>query len=125
MSSVTGLGTDIIEVSRIQKAIERQGQKLLDRLFSAEEQAYCRQHKNPYPSFAARFAAKEATSKAFGTGIGEVMNWLDVEIIKDEKGKPELLLSHKLREQFPKVKLLLTMSHCSEYATATVLLLSD
>src|SRR3989338_11276672 len=65
-----GIGIDVIEISRIQKAVDTLGQPFLDRIFTPFEQAYCsRRRKNRYPELAARFAAKEAYSKAVGTGL--------------------------------------------------------
>ncbi len=81
-------GVDLIEVSRIEQAVRRQGQRFIDRIFTASEQAYCAGDPR---RLAGRFAVKEAVSKALGTGIGD-MNWTDIEILCDERGKPTLVL---------------------------------
>ncbi|MFY7842440.1 MAG: holo-ACP synthase [Rhabdochlamydiaceae bacterium] len=116
-----GLGTDIIEIERIQKAIDKFELKFLNRIFSINEQNYCLSQKQPFIFFAARFAAKEAVSKAIGCGIGQSLSWLDIEIRKDEKGKPFVVLHEERMKMFDYPNFLLSLSHCRLYATATVI----
>lgn len=116
-----GLGNDIIEISRMRKSIERHGLHLLNRLFTQKEQDYCYQYKDPAPHFAARFAAKEAIVKALGTGFGAKVHWHDIEIINDPLGKPEVFLSSFLKKEFHNPEILLSLSHCQEYATAVAI----
>ncbi len=87
-------GIDMIEVARIEQGIARHGQRFLDRFFTAQEQSYC---QGRVPSLAGRFAVKEAVSKALGTGIGD-MNWTDIEVVCDARGKPGLVLHNKAQE---------------------------
>lgn len=115
---INGIGTDIIEIERIERIIERYGTRFLDRIFTAEEQAYCLRHKESARHFAGRFAGKEAVVKALGTGITEGTGWLDIEILNDPQGKPMVLLSNRLREEHSHPKIHLTISHCRAYATA-------
>ena len=77
---ILGIGIDIIEVARIASSYEKFGERFVNRILHADEIAYCLSHKNPAPFLAARFAAKEAISKAFGTGIGAALGWQDMEI---------------------------------------------
>ena len=77
---IFGIGIDVIEVERIEEAMREFGDRFLDRIFTAEERDYCLNQKRPAIHFAARWAAKEAVSKAFGTGIGELLAWQDMEI---------------------------------------------
>lgn len=86
-------GIDIIEIARIEKAIERHGDAFLRRIFSDEEIRSC---KGRADSFAGRFAVKEAVAKALGTGIGE-FSWTEIEITTDSRGKPELMLHNKAK----------------------------
>jgi holo-[acyl-carrier protein] synthase len=116
---IIGLGTDIVEISRIKKAIERTP-TFLKKVYTEKEIEYISKKKNPYPSYAGRFAAKEAISKAFGTGVRE-FSLLDIEILNDELGKPVVYLSEKLRKK-NSGKITLSISHCKEYATATAIL---
>jgi len=75
---ILGTGIDIIEVGRIAASHEKFGERFVNRILHADEIAYCLSHKNPAPFLAARFAAKEAISKAFGTGIGAALGWQDM-----------------------------------------------
>ncbi|MCA9321149.1 MAG: holo-ACP synthase, partial [Planctomycetes bacterium] len=92
MGEVKGLGTDIVEVERVRRAIERQGQRFLDRVFTEAEVAYCRQSRHPWPHFAVRFAAKEAVLKVFGTGWGQGLGFRDIEVLRDADGRPSIRL---------------------------------
>jgi holo-[acyl-carrier protein] synthase len=118
---IYGIGTDIIEVSRIQQSIERYGPRFLDRVFTEEEQKYCSRYRESYRHYAGRFAAKEAAVKALGTGFSGGINWLDVAVTNDETGKPCIILSKSLSERFNNPTLHLSISHCNEYATAFVI----
>ena len=89
---ILGIGIDIIEVARVKASHERFGERFLNRILLADEIAYCLSHKNPAPFLAARFAAKEAVSKAFGTGIGASLGWQDIEIRRKESGEPFVIL---------------------------------
>src|SRR5580698_8888810 len=89
---ILGVGIDIIEVRRIQASYEKFGERFLKRILLDSEIAYCLLHKVPGPFLAVRFAAKEAISKAFGTGIGSQLSWLDMEIAKRESGEPYVIL---------------------------------
>lgn len=119
---IHGIGTDIIEVKRIEESIERFGQRFLDRIFSYDEQAYCLHHRDAYRHFAGRFAAKEAIVKALGTGFRNGIGWLDIEIINDAQGKPIAQLSTRLKEQFDSPRIHLSISHGRDYATAFAIL---
>lgn len=118
---IRGLGNDIVEIERIRKAVEAHGDRFVSRLFTLKEQEYCYAHKDPIPRFAGRFSSKEAIVKAFGTGMGEKVSWLDLEILNDAHGKPEVILSPKLKELFDNPTILLSLSHCTLYATAVAI----
>jgi holo-[acyl-carrier protein] synthase len=120
---IHGVGTDIIEIKRIEASITRFGQRFLDRLFTTNEQAYCLSHRDPHPRFAGRFAAKEAVVKALGTGFRDGISWLDIEILNDSQGKPSAILSPELQEAFNSPKIHLSISHCRDYATAFAVVL--
>jgi len=122
---ILGIGIDIIEVARVQASHERFGERFLNRLLLADEIAYCLSHKNPAPFLAARFAAKEAISKAFGTGIGASLGWQDMEIRRKDSGEPFVILHGKGKKLFKsrRVKnLLISLSHTANYAAATAVL---
>lgn len=118
---VRGLGNDIIEIARIRASISRHKDHFLNRVFTPSEQQYCLKHADPAPFFAGRFAAKEAIVKALGTGFSDGLSWLDIEIKNDPSGKPEVFLSAAANLRFGNPTLLVTISHCKEYASAVAL----
>ena len=115
------IGTDIIEIERIRDAIDEHKEHFLNRIFTPREQEDCTKHKDPVPRYAGRFAAKEAVSKALGTGFGKNLSWLDIEITNDDLGRPLISLSEKARTHFKEPSLHISISHCKLYATATAL----
>jgi holo-[acyl-carrier protein] synthase len=122
---ILGIGIDIIEVARVKASHERFGERFLNRILLADEIAYCLSHKNPAPFLAARFAAKEAVSKAFGTGIGASLGWQDIEIRRKESGEPFVILhgnGKKLFKSRRAKRLLISLSHTANYAAAAAVL---
>ena len=122
---VLGIGVDIIEVARIAASHERFGERFLQRILSADEIRYCLSHRAPAPFLAARFAAKEAISKAFGTGIGAQLGWQDMEVGRKESGEPYAIL-HGRGQALLKARgahrVLLSLSHTQNYAAAVAVL---
>src|SRR5215471_2518664 len=122
---ILGLGIDIIEVARIQASYERFGEKFLNRILHPNEITYCLSHKVPGPFLAARFAAKEAISKAFGTGIGAQLGWRDMEICRKETGEPYVVLhgpGEKLLKERGARMVLISLSHTQAHAAAVAVL---
>src|SRR5690242_11075126 len=123
--SVIGIGVDLVECDRIERSLERFGEKFLRRVFTPAEIDYSMSMKFPARHLAARFAAKEAVSKAFGTGIGKSMGWRDIDVHKKESGEPFLLLhdgAKKLAEERGVRTALITLSHSDEHAVAMIVL---
>lgn len=122
---VIGIGIDIIEVARIHASQEKFGERFLKRILLPSEIEYCLSHRVPAPFIAARFAAKEAISKAFGTGIGSQLGWLDMEVCRKSSGEPFVRLhgagKHLLEERQAKV-VMVSLSHTQSYATAVAIL---
>lgn len=118
---VEGIGTDIIEVERVRNSYKRYKQTFLDKVFTRSEQEYVLRKKDPAESLAARFAAKEATVKALGKGFGAEIAFTDIEVVKDENGLPHIRLAAHLQKKFNNPQLLVSLSHCKSYATATVI----
>jgi holo-[acyl-carrier protein] synthase len=85
---LVGLGCDIIEVERVRGVLERQGPRFLERVFTEEERAYCSRMAHPHKHYAARFAAKEAVSKCFSTGIGAELGWRSVSVYHGDRHQP-------------------------------------
>lgn len=111
---ILGTGIDIIEVDRIQKAVERWGDSFLEHVFTPAEIDHARKLKFPYQHFAGRFAAKEAIFKAAGIAH---LSWLDVSIINDPDGKP---VCHDNNKKL-KHRLLISISHSKDYAVASAI----
>jgi holo-[acyl-carrier protein] synthase len=122
---ILGVGIDIIEVARVKASHERFGERFLNRLLLANEITYCLSHKNPAPFIAARFAAKEAISKAFGTGTGAQLGWRDMEIGRKKSGEPFVILHGNGKKLFKSRRaknLLISLSHTANYAAAAAVL---
>jgi holo-[acyl-carrier protein] synthase len=122
---ILGTGIDIIEVARIAASYEKFGDRFVSRILLPTEIAYCLLHRKPAPFLAVRFAAKEAISKAFGTGIGADLGWQDIEIRRKESGEPFVVLHGKGADLLKsrKGKLVhVTLSHTENYACAMAIL---
>jgi holo-[acyl-carrier protein] synthase len=119
--SVLGIGLDIIEVSRIRSSLERHGERFHRKICTPAEAEYCARMRDPAPYFAARFAAKEAVSKALGTGIGAACGWLDIEVRRKASGEPFIVLHAAGAETAKRLgisQVLVTLSHTEHYAAA-------
>jgi holo-[acyl-carrier protein] synthase len=127
MAPIIGLGSDLIEIARIQKACERYGDLFLSRIFHPLELKYCLTKKNPYPSLAARFAAKEAVAKAFQVGIGAHLKWTSVAVLSGEQGQPIILLDelgNQLLERVKGTQVLVSLTHTLTLAQAVSIIVS-
>lgn len=124
---VVGIGIDLIEISRVKRAIENPN--FTQRVFTPAERLYCESRgRQGASSYAARFAAKEALMKALGTGMAGGGTWQEIEILPDPQGKPVLTLSgvfDQLARQLFVSKIFVSLSHAQELATAQVLLWRD
>ncbi len=123
---IVGSGIDLVEIARIQQSFERFGQRFLDRVFTASEQAYCMRKRNAAESLAARFAAKEAGAKALGTGIiSRGVNWLEIEVVREPGGRPSLRFHGRAGEiaaQLGVAHAALSITHTATLSMASVIL---
>lgn len=122
---IVGTGIDITEVPRIAAAIERYGERFLQRVYTQREIDYCRSKKNAAERFAARFAAKEAAMKAIGTGLRRGVTWHDVEVGHEPGGRPTILFTGKAAEFAAALgakRVALSLTHTAEAAMAQVIL---
>lgn len=120
-----GIGCDIIDVERIHAALRKHGDHFIKRVFTADEQAYCSSVKYPHKHYAARWAAKEAVSKAFSTGIGPHLDWTSVSVYHGERHEPLVHLDTKaqlLLTQVGATHIHLTLSHSDAQAMAVAAL---
>lgn len=122
---MVGIGVDLVECARIGSSLDRFGEKFLRRVFTEGEIEYSMSMKFPARHLAARFAAKEAVSKAFGTGIGKAMGWRNIDVRKKKSGEPFLVFSGPAQELASKrgvTSALITLSHTEHHAMACVVL---
>ena len=122
---IVGLGIDVAEVDRIRDAIERHGQRFIDRIYTTKEIAYVERKANRFERYAARFAAKEAGMKAIGTGWKRGVTWHDFEVMNLPSGKPTLRFhgaAARVAEGMRVRTVSLSMTHTAEMAMAQVIL---
>jgi holo-[acyl-carrier protein] synthase len=122
---LVGTGIDVVEIERIAHSIERYGARFLERIFTADEIAYCQRRKNCAESFAARFAAKEAGAKALGTGIQHGVTWTELEVRRAPGQRPALHFSGRaleIAERLGVKRVSLSLTHGKSVAIATVML---
>lgn len=122
---ILGTGIDIIETARIGASLQRFGERFLHRILTRSEIDYSLSFAKPDPHIAARFAAKEAVSKAFGTGIGKHIGWLDIEVCNRDSGEPYVVLHAKgatLLRSRGGGRLHISLSHTDHYASAVAIL---
>lgn len=117
---ILGVGTDIVEINRVKSAMEN-NEKFIDKIFTESETIYIFNKRIKYESAAGMFCAKEAVSKALGTGINE-FKWTDIEVVRDNNGAPQVKLYNRAYQVFIQKEMkdiLISISHCREYAIAT------
>ena len=122
---IVGSGIDLVEIRRIQQSVERYGERFLNRVYTAAEQAYCLRKRKSAESLAARFAAKEAGAKALGTGIRYGVNWLEIEVVREPSGRPTLRFhgrAAQIAARLGAVRAALSITHTAELAMASVVL---
>ena len=128
MSRVLGVGIDLTQMPRLRRVVARWDERFLQRVFTEQEIAYCRRRRDPIPHFAARFAAKEATLKALGTGLSMGVNWRELEVRRERGQAPTMVLTGRCRaiaEAKGGRRVLLSLSHDGDYAMAQAMLLGD
>lgn len=121
LGRMISIGTDIIECVRIAQMIEKHGELFLQRVYTQREIAYCSSRRSANQHYAGRWAAKEATLKALGTGWAKGIQWTDIEVQNQVGGRPELLLSNRAKEIADSLgirEILISISHCRNYAIA-------
>ncbi len=119
---VRGIGVDIIEIDRIHRSIEELGERFLHKIFTPGEIAYCSAKSTAAQHFAARYAAKEALSKALSTGWAGEFRWKDVEIFNEPSGQPRVELHGRLREKLADCSVLVSLSHSDSHVVAMVVI---
>ena len=126
--AVFGIGIDVVEVERISTSMDEFGERFCSRIFTRAERNYCDRQKRPAMHYAARFAAKEAVAKALGTGIGQDLGWLDVEVRRRDSGEPEVVLSgdgEKFAQANNITQIKISLTHAEHYAAANAVVLCE
>lgn len=127
MQNIYGIGTDIIETTRIARMIEQHGDHFLRRIYTEKEIAYCNDRKNAIEHFAGRWAAKEAIFKAIGTGWRGKIDWTDFEIRHDDLGKPQVFVQGNSKDALKQMgiaDIMMSISHCRSHAVAMAIAFS-
>ena len=119
---VRGIGVDIIEIDRIRRSIETTGKSFLEKVYTDGEIAYCDAKAHRYQHYAARFAAKEALSKALSTGWAGKFRWKDVEVMNEPSGQPRFTLHGSLGARLAATDIMLSMSHSESHVVAMVII---
>ena len=125
---IFGIGTDIVNIKRMEKSIKKSRNNFINKVFSKNEILYCERKKNPFPFYAKRFAAKEALSKALGTGIRKGIEFRNIEIHNDSYGKPSIrlrgIVDDYLKKKIKRKKyfIYLSLSDDKPWAQATVII---
>lgn len=120
---IKGIGTDLTEVGRIRSSIENYGERFINRIYTETEKEYCESfHETKYVHYAARFAAKEAFSKAVGTGITRGFKFREVGIVNLPGGKPEMVLEGEMKDKYGSATIHVSLSHTDGNAVAFVIM---
>lgn len=122
MGAIQGIGVDIVEVQRMKTSLKESNTALMKKLFTEREIAYCNSKKRPHEHFAARFAAKEAVSKAMETGWSGKFRWKDVEVVNKPSGAPRIILHDHVAAMLAKSKVHLSLSHTKTTVIAFVVI---
>jgi holo-[acyl-carrier protein] synthase len=123
--NVKGIGVDLALIPRLRQVVQRWDERFLRRVFTDEEIAYCRRRRDPIPHLAARFAAKEATLKALGTGMRMGVSWREMEVRRERGQAPTMVLSGRCRaiaQAKGAHRVLLSLTHDGDYALAHAML---
>ncbi len=123
--NVCGVGIDLVEIDRVRQGHAKHGEAFLQKIFTADELTLCRTQADPYPSLAARFAAKEALSKAFGTGLGAEFSLQSLSVLRGDQGEPLPVLDAQAQSLLAKsgaTRVLISLTHTEHLAQAIVLL---
>ena len=120
--SIFGIGIDLVSVSRIRSALDRYPERFRNRVFTPAEIRFCETLGDKYPSYAGRFAAKEAFSKALGTGLRGAIGWSEIDVCDTERSRPTIRVTGRAEQMLAGRKVHVSISHLPDYATAIVVI---
>lgn len=122
---IYGIGTDLVEIGRMEKIIQRWGERFTEKVYSQNEIDYCTRKAYPAIHYAARFAAKESFLKSLGIGLGMGVSLKDIEVINNAQGSPQLKMNERIRKVLDThgiTSVHISMTHTREHAHAVVIL---
>ncbi|MEN6320596.1 MAG: holo-ACP synthase [Syntrophaceae bacterium] len=122
---IFGIGTDLVEVSRVEKILQKWGDKFLTKVYSQNEIDYCQKKAFPSIHYAARFAAKESFLKSLGIGLGMGVKLQDIEVVNNQQGSPVLNVHESIKARLDNLginKIHISITHTREHAQAVVIL---
>jgi len=117
---IRGVGVDVVDVQRMKETLIDQGDRFIRKVFTEAEIDYCERKPKPYEHFAARFAAKEAVSKALETGWTGTFRWKDVEVLNEPSGAPRVTLHNETAASLVNHRVHLSLSHSERTVVAFV-----
>lgn len=120
--AIYGVGIDLVKVERIEQALLRHGDRFRKRIFTETEVGFCEKMKNRTLSYAGRFAAKEAFSKALGTGLRGAIGWREIEVLDNERTRPGIRVAGRAQAALGGRKVHLSITHLDDYAAAVVVI---
>ena len=120
--AVFGVGIDLVKVARVRAALEQYPERFRNRIFTTAEVRFCETLGDKYPSYAARFAAKEAFSKALGTGLRGAVGWTEIDVCDNERQRPTIQVTGRAEKLLAGRKVHLSISHLPDYAAAVVII---
>jgi holo-[acyl-carrier protein] synthase len=120
--AIFGIGIDLVEVRRVREALERHPERFRRRVFAPAEVEFCEGLADKYPSYAGRFAAKEAFAKALGTGLRGAIGWNEIEIRDNERSRPSIRATGRAAERLGSRKVHVSITHLKDYASAVVVI---
>ena len=120
--AIFGIGIDLVNVTRVRTVLERYPERLRNRIFTPAEVRFCETLGDKYPSYAGRFAAKEAFSKALGTGLRGAIGWTEIDVCDNERTRPTIKVTGRAEQILAGRKVHLSISHLPDYATAIVVI---
>lgn len=122
MGNIRGIGVDVVDVERMKNLLDEQGEKFIQKIFTENEITYCFAKQFPHEHYAARFAAKEAVSKAVKTGWSGTFRWKDVEVMNDAAGAPQVYLHNETADLLKGMAVHLSLSHTKNTVVAFVVI---
>ena len=119
---IYGIGVDLVDISRMERVLKRWGDRFVERVFAPDEIEFCSKRVSPFHAFALRFAAKEAFSKALGTGLRGAIGWREIEVRDNGRSRPSISVTGRAAGYLAGRRVHLSITHLPDYASAVVII---